>query len=87
MSEDANWSLAVALYIRDVLVIPDSRPFSIPPVVPAVPESNLFAGSDLDIHLAGEWALWFCDLMVDRMDMGTGQPIDATVLARRSQGF
>ena len=87
MSEDASWHLTAALYIRDALGLPATRPFFIPPFLPAVPEHIPVSGPDLDIMHAEEWALWFTDLLADHMDMGTDQPFNGTVLERRSPAF
>ena len=87
MSEDASWHLAVALYIRDALKLPATQPFFVPPLVPSVPEHIPVTGPDTDLVLADEWAHWFTDLLADHMDMGTGQPLNAAVLERRSPAF
>lgn len=87
MGEDASWHLTAALYLRDALGLPATRPFFIPPFVPAVPEHIPVTGPDLDILHAEEWALWFTDLLADHRDMGTEQPFDGAVLERCSPAF
>ncbi|ALE07103.1 hypothetical protein AL755_19215 [Arthrobacter sp. ERGS1:01] len=87
MGEDASWHLTAALYIRDALGLPATKPFFIPPVRPSIPEHIPVTGPELDILLAGEWALWFSDLLADHVDWGTDQPLNGTVLERRSQAF
>jgi len=87
MGEDASWHLSVALYIRDALGLPATKPFFIPPFLPAVPEHIPVTGPELDILLAEEWALWFSDLLADHVDLGTDQPFNGTVLERRSPAF
>lgn len=64
-----SWPLTAALYIRDVLKLPATQPFFIPPLVPGVPESISVIGPDLDIVLVDEWSAWFAGLVRSRADI------------------
>jgi len=83
MGEDVSVSLSVALYVRDALGLPATKPFFIPPVVPAVPEHVPVIGPDVDIDLADEWPKWFLDLP----SKASSQPVPGMFLQSRSPAF
>ncbi len=87
MGEDLSWPLTVALYIRDVLKLPATEPFFIPPLVPPVPEHIPVTGPELDIVLAGEWTAWFSGLMADPHAIPRGGSIDYFSLEGRAPSF
>jgi hypothetical protein len=87
MGEDLSWPLTVALFIRDVLKLPATVPFFIPPLVPEVPEHIPVTGPELDTVLADEWAAWFSGLLADPLEIPRGAPIDYFSLAGRAPGF
>lgn len=65
-SEGSSWSLAVALFIRDVYGLPSTKPFFVPPMDPEVPERIPVVGPAGDGALADEWAVWFDGLVRTR---------------------
>ncbi|PYI67827.1 hypothetical protein CVV68_08120 [Arthrobacter livingstonensis] len=85
--EDLSWPLTVVLYIRDVLKLPATAPFFIPPLVPEVPEHIPVTGPDLDVVLADEWTSWFSKLLADHLEMPRGGSIDYFSLEDRGPGF
>jgi len=87
VGEDMAWPLAVALYIRDVLRLPVTVPFFVPPLSPAVPEQFPVTSPDLDDALADEWELWFADLLANHLDMPRGGSIQYFSLWDRAPGL
>lgn len=87
MSEDLSWPLTLALYIRDVLKLPATAPFFIPPLLPHVPEHIPVTGPELDIVLADEWSAWFGGLLTDHVEIPRGGSIDYFSLCARAPGF
>lgn len=87
MREDLTWPLTLALYIRDVLKLPATAPFFIPPLVPWVPERIPFTGPEPDIVLADEWQAWFSELLADPLEIPRGASIDYFSLGGRAPGF
>lgn len=87
MGEDLSWPLTVALYVRDVLKLPATVPFFVPPLVPEVPEHIPVTGPDLDIRLGDEWTAWFSGLLADPRVIPRGGPIDYFSLEDREPAF
>ncbi len=87
MSEDLSWPLTVALYIRDVLMLPATAPFFIPPLVTRVPDHIPVSGPELDVVLADEWEGWFLDLLADHLEIPRGGSIGYFSLGDRAPLF
>lgn len=87
ISEDTSQPLAVALHVRDALALPATKPFYVPPVVPAVPERIPVTGPLTDVALADEWALWFDDVLLSRRDYSGSEAVESALLALRSPAF
>lgn len=87
MGEDLSWPLTVALYMRDVLRLPATAPFFIPPLVPQVAEHIPVTGPELDVVLADEWGPWFSDLSADHLEIPRGGSIGYFSLGDRAPAF
>lgn len=84
MGMDASWSLSVALYVRDALALPATRPFFVPPMVPQIPEQIAVSGPLTDVVLADEWAHWFAELVRTRSGI---RSLDELLLEERHPDF
>ncbi|WP_425859839.1 hypothetical protein [Arthrobacter sp. TWP1-1] len=84
MGMDASWPLSVALFVRDALALPATRPFFVPPVVPQIPEQIAVRGPLTDVVLADEWAHWFADLVRTRSGI---RSLDELLLEERHPDF
>lgn len=84
MGMDASWPLSVALYVRDALALPATRPFFVPPVEPQIPEQIAVRGPLTDVALADEWAHWFADLVRTRSGI---RSLDELLLEERDPDF
>lgn len=87
VAEDLSWSLTVALYIREVLKLPATEPFFIPPLVPSVAENIPVTGPELDMVLADEWSAWFTGLLADPRAIPRGGGSGYFSLEDRATGF